>query len=137
MKRIAIFALFFLAVAASAHASPMKFMPAEMGAQNTTAAHSVVLTWTDTDTVAGFNLYKATGICPAAVTTASSNPTFTRLNAAILTLKTFTDLAVGNAGSTWCYYATAVDGAGNESPASNLAGAIIPMAAPVLRLLPQ
>jgi hypothetical protein len=88
---------------------------------------NTVLTWADADTGVTFNVYRASGVCPA--TTGAG--TWTKLNAVPVTALTYTDLTVGGVGSTYCYYVTALSG-GIESAPSNMTGAIIPEAIPVL-----
>lgn len=95
-------------------------IPAAAAGQ-TPSTHSVKLTWTDSTNPAGttYNVYKATGSCPA-----SGLPTGAAKLASALTALTFTDAGITTSG-TFCYYATAV-GPGGESSASNLAAAVIP-----------
>jgi len=86
------------------------------------AVHSVTLTITNgpgnlsTDT---FNVYKASGACPA-----TGTPTFTLLIALGSGVSTYTDTTVSS-GLTYCYAATAVQG-GLESAYSPFFNAPIP-----------
>lgn len=82
----------------------------------TSTPHSVTLSWTaSTSQVAGYNVYRST----------SSNGTFNLLNTAQITATTYVDSAVVS-GTTYYYYATAVDAQGDESVASNQASATVP-----------
>lgn len=79
--------------------------------------HKTTLTWTastSTD-VAGYNMYRSTG----------TNDYYTKINTTLITSLTYQDLSV-LAGTTYVYYATAVDTSGNESVPSNTATATIP-----------
>lgn len=85
-------------------------------------AHSVTLTWTDTQNPTmgtTYSVYRATGLC-------SGTPTFSKLATAITT-KTYQDTTVtpGN----YCYQATATVN-GVESGPSNSAPAAVPAFAP-------
>ena len=87
------------------------------------AAHSVQLSWTDSDTGVTFNVYRATAAC-------STNPSFT-LHTSGGTPLTYTDSTVGV--GKFCYYVTGVDTAsGLESLPSNSADAKVLPKAPVL-----
>lgn len=81
------------------------------------AAHSVVIAITDATNPAGttYNIYRGAGVC-------SSNPSLVKVGST--STKAFTDpnLAPG----TYCYAATAVNSAGDESGNSPTAGAVIP-----------
>lgn len=85
---------------------------------NGTAApqHSVVLSWAaSTSTVVGYNVYRGTQSGgPYAVLTGSPDAS-----------TSYTDNSV-QAGQTYYYVVTAVDGSGNESVDSNQAQAVIP-----------
>ena len=86
-------------------------------------AHSVSLSWTaSTDSVAGYNIYRLAGACPA-----SGSTGFTKITAAIVTGTTYTDSSI--TPGAYCYYATStVNGA--ESAPSNFASAVILPAPP-------
>lgn len=96
-------------------------IPAAAAGQ-TQATHSANLTWTaSTSVVAGYNVFKATGACPA-----SGIPTgATKLNTALVTGTTYTDAGL-TAPGTVCYYVVAVDSSGSTSAPSNTAAAVIP-----------
>jgi len=81
------------------------------------ALHSVTLTWTASASpnVIGYNVYRGS----------ASNGPYTKMNSLPVAGTTFTDYAV-QAGQTYYYVATAVDGSGNESAYSNQAQAVIP-----------
>lgn len=151
MKRIRLLALplalFALAlIVNTASATPTRAMLAPMEAEfsspQTTppaTAHFVVLTWSDTDTGVTFNVYKAAGACPAAAPSgfpATPSP-FTKIASAIAPL-TFTDSSSNlTAGTVWCYTTTSFiaatsTAAAQESAASNLAPATIPLLAPTV-----
>ncbi len=83
-------------------------------------AMMVVLNWdapsnTSSDTIAGYNIYRAMG----------SNSAYSRINSGAIGAVTYTDTAL-KAGTTYMYYVTSVDAAGNESVPSNTATAAIP-----------
>jgi len=65
--------------------------------------------------VAGYNVYRAT----------NSNGPFTVLNTGLITATSYVDQAV-TAGTTYYYYATAVDSQGDESVPSNQVSATVP-----------
>jgi hypothetical protein len=78
--------------------------------------HSASLAWTaSTSTVAGYNVYRGT----------QSGGPYAVLNGALETSTSYTDSSV-QAGQTYYYVVTAVDGSGNESVDSNQAQAVIP-----------
>lgn len=85
-------------------------------------AADVLLTWTDTVNPAGtqYNVYRAPVACTA-------SPSFTKITAAAIAPKTYTDpaLPIG----AYCYRVTAF-ASGQESAPSNSAGASVPPAAP-------
>jgi len=74
------------------------------------AAHSVLVTITDTTNPAGttYNVYRGTGACSSSLTLSKLGSTST---------KTYTDATV-QSGNTYCYAATAVNTAGDESAQS-------------------
>jgi hypothetical protein len=80
-------------------------------------AHSVALSWTasTSSTVTGYNVYRG----------AVSGGPYTKLTASPVTAVAYTDFAV-QAGQTYYYVTTAVDGSGNESAYSNQAQAVVP-----------
>lgn len=82
------------------------------------ATHSVVLTITDTANPTGtlYSFYRAAGACAA-------TSAFTKV-AIALSSKTYSDTTV-TGGSTYCYYATAVNG-NNESAPSPMVTASVP-----------
>jgi fibronectin type 3 domain-containing protein len=65
--------------------------------------------------VSGYNVYRGT---------VSGGP-YTKVNAALTTLLTYTDSTVVS-GQTYFFVTTAVDGSGNESVFSNEVSAVIP-----------
>src|SRR5207248_11229204 len=78
--------------------------------------HSVDLIWIDMGTAtAGFNVYRSP----------TSDSAYTKINAALVMLPTFTDTTV-EAGKTYYYVVTSVDTSGVESAYSNQATALIP-----------
>jgi hypothetical protein len=84
----------------------------------TGAAHSVTLSWTasTSSNLTGYYLYRSTQV---------GGP-YTKLTASAVAGTTYTDMTV-QAGGTYYYVATAVDGSGNESVFSNQASAVIPV----------
>jgi hypothetical protein len=80
---------------------------------------AVALNWdapaSSSDPATGYNVYRAT----------SGNSTYSRLNSGAATGTTYTDTAI-QAGTTYVYYVTSVDSAGNESVPSNTASAVVP-----------
>jgi hypothetical protein len=86
------------------------------GTGNPLPQHTVSLGWTtSTSTVVGYNVYRGTQSGgPYAVLTSSPDPS-----------TSYTDNSV-QAGQTYYYVITAVDGSGNESVDSNQAQAVIP-----------
>jgi hypothetical protein len=85
-------------------------------------AHSVALTWTDTANPAGttYSIYRATGQCTGSLT-------FTKISAAPVAAKTYTDNSVQP--GPYCYVATATFNA-IESGYSNSALAAVPTSPP-------
>lgn len=77
--------------------------------------HSVALSWTDTSSVAGYNVYQ---------TTVSGGP-YTKLTSSLDTLPSYTDSTVTD-GQTYYYVVTAVGSNGLESAYSNVVSAVIP-----------
>jgi HYDIN/CFA65/VesB-like, Ig-like domain/Abnormal spindle-like microcephaly-assoc'd, ASPM-SPD-2-Hydin len=78
--------------------------------------HSVSLAWTaSTSTVAGYNVYRGT----------QSGGPYAIINGSTETSTSYTDNSV-QAGHTYYYVVTAVDGSGNESVNSNQAQAVVP-----------
>ncbi|HKS74254.1 MAG TPA: hypothetical protein VJQ82_13715 [Terriglobales bacterium] len=64
--------------------------------------HSVSLSWTDTSSVAGYNIYGA-----------QSGGPYTRINSALDAVTTYTDNTVAS-GQTYYYVTTAVSSTGSE-----------------------
>jgi hypothetical protein len=82
----------------------------------TAPQHSVALTWVaSTSTVSGYNIYRGT----------QNGGPYTLINSGLVSLLTYTDSTV-QAGTTYFYVVTAVDGSGNESSFSNQVQAVIP-----------
>ena len=82
-------------------------------------SHSATISITapsDATSASGYNVYRASGICPA---TAPGTLGWTKLTASPITVLTYTDstITVG----AWCYYVTQVQ-VGVESSPSNAAG---------------
>ena len=78
--------------------------------------HSVSLAWTaSTSTVAGYNVYRGS----------QSGGPYVAVNSGLDATTSYTDNSV-QAGLTYYYVVTAVDGSGNESVYSNQAQAVIP-----------
>ena len=77
--------------------------------------HSVDLSWDASSAVAGYNVYRGSQ---------TSGP-FTKINSTLDATTTYTDTSV-QAGSTYYYVATSVDGAGTESAFSAVVSASIP-----------
>jgi hypothetical protein len=119
------FTLKFTPQAGGAAASTITFtsnatnFPVTQAASGTgTAApqHSVSLAWTaSTSTVAGYNVYRGT----------QSGGPYAIINGSTDTSTTYTDSSV-QAGQTYYYVVTAVDGSGTESVNSNQAQAVVP-----------
>jgi hypothetical protein len=81
-----------------------------------TGSHRADLTWQNGDpTVVGYNIYRGT---------AHGGP-YQRINTALDASTHYTDFTVA-AGTTYYYVTTAVNGAGQQSPHSNEAKAVIP-----------
>jgi fibronectin type 3 domain-containing protein len=78
--------------------------------------HSVDLSWDASSTVAGYNVYRGNQ---------ASGP-FAKVNSTLDATTTYTDTSV-QAGSTYYYVATAVDGSGAESAYSAAVSVVIPM----------
>jgi len=80
------------------------------------SAHSVDLNWTaSTSAVIGYNAYRS----------ATSGGPYTRLNATLVTLTSYTDSTV-QSSQTYFYVVTAVDANNVESVFSNMVSATIP-----------
>lgn len=78
--------------------------------------HSVTLAWTaSTSTVSGYNVYRGT----------QSGGPYVTVNSSLDASTNYTDNSV-QAGQTYYYVVTAVDGSGNESVYSNQAQAVVP-----------
>ena len=82
-------------------------------------ARSVALSWTDTKNPAGttYNAYRATAACTPV-------PTFTKINTAPISTKSYTDSNVSL--GTYCYYVTAVGGGLESAPSNNAGAAVAP-----------
>jgi fibronectin type 3 domain-containing protein len=79
-------------------------------------SHSTSLSWTDGNTgVTGYNVYRG----------AVSGGPYAKINSALDANPAYTDTSV-QAGQTYYYVTTAVDGSGMESGYSNEAQAVIP-----------
>jgi hypothetical protein len=86
------------------------------GTGTTPPQHSVTLSWSaSTSAVVGYNVYRGT---------ASGGP-YSRVNSGLDALTAYTDSTV-QAGQTYYYVTTAVDGSNGESTYSNEVKAIIP-----------
>ena len=86
------------------------------GTGNPAPSHQVSLTWTASSSqVAGYNIYRGS---------ISGGP-YSKLNSALDASTTYTDQTV-QAGTTYFYVATSVDGSGDESVYSNQATAVVP-----------
>ena len=100
----------FLSSAANSPAIDM------LSGNGTAIVHSVILSWTGAPSgVSGYNIYR---------TTASGGP-YTRINSALNSATTYTDNSV-QAGQTYYYVATAVNGSGTESAYSSQIQTVIP-----------
>jgi hypothetical protein len=77
--------------------------------------HSVTLSWTETSTVSGYNVYRST----------QSGTGYTKLNSGLNASQTYTDASVSG-GQTYYYVITAVDGSGSESAYSAQVTAVVP-----------
>jgi len=77
--------------------------------------HSVALSWRDTSSVAGYNVYQAT----------VSGGLYTKLTSSLDTLPSYTDSTVTD-GQTYYYVVTAVGSDGLESAYSNATAVVIP-----------
>jgi fibronectin type 3 domain-containing protein len=78
--------------------------------------HTVTVSWqASTSTVAGYNVYRG----------ATSGGPYTKLNSSLVAATSYVDGSV-QAGQTYYYVATAVDGSNNESVHSNQATAAVP-----------
>lgn len=80
-------------------------------------SHSAALSWTASTSqgVSGYNIYRST----------TSGGSYTKVNSQLVSVTTYTDTTV-QAGQTYYYVATTVDGSNNESGYSNEATAVIP-----------
>jgi hypothetical protein len=80
---------------------------------------AVDLSWnassSSTDTISGYNIYRATG----------SSSSFAKLNSSVNSPDSYMDSTV-QAGTTYEYYVTAVDSTGAESTPSNTATVVVP-----------
>ena len=98
----------------TSNASNLSTVQALTGNGAAAAQHSVALSWTaSTSSVVGYNVYRST--------TGGSYSKISALNAST----SYTDNSV-QAGQTYTYVTTAVDGSGKESANSNQALALIP-----------
>jgi hypothetical protein len=94
--------------------SPASMSLSGTGAQQST--HTVGLAWSDSGTVAGYNVYRGTN---------TGGPYGTKLTVSPITSTQFTDSGL-QSGQTYYYVVTAVDSNGVESVFSNQAVASIP-----------
>jgi len=86
------------------------------GSGTSAPQHSVALSWNaSTSTVAGYNVYRGS---------VSGGP-YAKVNSALDASTAYSDASV-QAGQTYYYVVTAVDGTGTESPYSNQVQAVIP-----------
>ncbi len=81
-----------------------------------TGAHSVFLSWNDSEVVAGYNVYRSV----------FTGGPYTRINTSLVANTTYVDITVQPL-DTYYYVVTAVDGSGNESAFSNQTAAVIPV----------
>ncbi len=81
-----------------------------------TQATQVALSWNDSDSVAGYNVYRGT---------TPGGPFPIKLNQSLLSTKNFADTTV-QSGTTYYYVTTAVNSGGQESAYSSQASAVIP-----------
>ena len=87
------------------------------GSGTPASQHSVALSWnTSTSIVSGYNVYRGS---------ASGGP-YAKISPALDASTTYSDASV-QAGQTYFYVVTAVDGTGAESPYSNQVQAVIPI----------
>jgi hypothetical protein len=87
------------------------------------ASHSVGLSWTPGSDDTGFNIYRASGVCPATVTPTTTG--FSKLGSS--TVDTYTDATVTL--GTWCYFVTGTANSA-ESAASNSVNPVVAPFAP-------
>lgn len=77
--------------------------------------HSVNLSWTETQSVSGYNVYRST----------TSGTNYTKINSGLAPSASYVDSPV-QAGQTYYYVTTAVDSTGKESSYSNQIQAVVP-----------
>ena len=108
-----------IAIVSSALISPVNQTVSGNGVNGT---HSVTLTWnaSSSQNVAGYNVYRIASSSPSA-----PNPPYSKLNTSLISGLTYSDSSV-LAGTSYYYYATAVDASNNESSPSNTAQAVVP-----------
>jgi len=88
-------------------------------------AHSAVLTWAapdDASATASYNIYRASGLCPAS---GLGTLVFSKVNASPITALTFTDTSV-KVGGQYCYYGTHAEGAVESIPSNTAGGTVTP-----------
>jgi acid phosphatase len=85
------------------------------GTSSTSSGHSVAVSWSDSNSVNGFNVYRGSQ---------SAGP-YTKLTSSVVTPMTYTDSTV-TSGATYYYAVTAVSSTGAESSYSTPVQAIVP-----------
>jgi hypothetical protein len=104
------------AVVTSTAANSPASIPLTGTATTSAPSHSVALSWADSDTtITGYNVYRGT----------QSGGPYTKMNSTLDTSKAWTDATV-QAGATYYYSVTAVNGSGQESAKSTPVKAVVP-----------
>lgn len=106
----------FIAVVAMVGCGGSASSPSSSSPATSSSLHSVALSWNASPSpVAGYNIYRGS----------QSGGPYTRLNSSLQPGTTFSDNSV-QAGATYFYVTTAVDGSSQESAFSNESVSVIP-----------
>jgi hypothetical protein len=98
--------------------------------------HSATVTWTAPAGATGYNVWRLNGACPA---TLPSPTGFTKINAAPITVLTYTDNGFPLSPlppGIYCYYVTAVYPSAESGPSNTVQGNVAPFAPPSVSCVP-
>jgi hypothetical protein len=99
----------------NAAASPQQISLSGIGQAASTTTASVALSWTESSTVSGYNVYRST----------QSGTGYTMLNSGLVATQSYTDATVA-CGQTYYYVITSVNASGVESAYSSQVTAAVP-----------
>ena len=88
-------------------------------------SHSATLSWaapSDATASSTYNVYRATGVCPA---TGLGTLVFSKINSTAITTLSYVDSSVA-IGTSYCYYGTQVQGTVEAAPGNTAGGHVVP-----------